>query len=94
MPILSKLTKEEIDTLTRRRTPNIDLSEYLRFLDNMNVGDWGSVTLNEGESRRVVKRRLTTAVRSRGWDIRYKPAGENRFYFRLQERNTEPRPRR
>jgi hypothetical protein len=85
MPQLERLTPEEVDALTTRRTPKIDLSEYTDFLTAMRPGDWGRITLN-GESQRTVKRRLTTAGKQMGVGIRYSTRGreEGRLLFHVK----------
>jgi hypothetical protein len=92
MPTFAKLTPEEVAALTRRsaRTqPDDRLAEYLEFLNDLKVGDWGRLTLEENESQRAVKYRLTTAGRLKGVRIRYQPSGEaNQLYFRLEPADT------
>ena len=72
MPKLEKLSPAEVEKLSRRKTRTQDLSEYINFLATLKPGDWGRVTLEPGDSQRVIKRRLTTASKQRGMSIRYK----------------------
>lgn len=86
MPRFEKLSENEVEKLKRRRTPALDLSEYLAYLDTLKPGDWGAVTLDEGESQRAVKRRLTAASKLKGKEIKYKykkgPEGQIIFEVR------------
>ncbi len=72
MPKLEKLSKEDVEKLRRRKTRTQDLSEYLSYLDKLKSGEWGRVTLEPGESQRAIKRRLTSASKQKGMDIKYK----------------------
>jgi hypothetical protein len=73
MPKLDRLSKAEVEALRRRRNRTQDLSQYLDFLSGLKSGDWGRITLEEGESQRAIKRRLTTASKQRGLNLKYKP---------------------
>ena len=68
MPTFTKLSQEEVEQLRRRRPQTQDLGEYLAYLDTLKPGEWGAVTLEEGETQRVVKRRLTIAAKQKGAD--------------------------
>lgn len=73
MPKMERLSSEEVERLKRRRSRTPDLSEYSKFLDGLKPGDWGRVTLAEGESQRAIKRRLTTASRDKNMALKYRP---------------------
>jgi|DewCreStandDraft_1066081.scaffolds.fasta_scaffold00011_188 hypothetical protein len=89
MPIFEKLSEEEVQKLRRRRSPTLDLSEYLAFLDTLGPGDWGAVTLKEGETQRAVKRRLTMAAKQKGWQLRYRRSPDGRIVFEVREAKQE-----
>lgn len=84
MPKFEKLSKAEIEQLTKRKAPVLDLSEYLTYLGTLKTGDWGAVTLAEGETSRVVKRRLTAAAKQKGMTIKYKKSEDNRIIFQVK----------
>ncbi|MBI4492873.1 MAG: hypothetical protein HY690_08790 [Chloroflexi bacterium] len=72
MPRLEKLSQAEVERLKRRKTRTQDLSQYFSYLSTLKAGDWGRVTLEPDESQRAIKRRLTTASKQRGVDIKYR----------------------
>lgn len=84
MPIFEKLSPEEVERLKRRRPPVQDLSAYLSYLDTLHPGDWGAIRLEDGESQRVIKRRLTIAAKMKGREIRYKRGEEGRIIFEVR----------
>ena len=81
MPTFAKLSQDEVDQLRRRRPQTQDLGEYLAYLDTLKAGEWGSITLEEGDTQRVVKRRLTTAAKEKGMTLKYKRAPEGQIIF-------------
>lgn len=84
MPRFQKLSAAEVESLRRRRVSKQDLSDYLTFLDTFQSGEWGSVSLQEGESQRAIKRRLTVAAKQQGKQIRYKKGEEGRIVFEVR----------
>ncbi len=84
MPTFSKLSKSEIEKLRNRRSAKVDLSEYLGFLGSMRPGDWGVITLEEGDSQRTVKRRLTTASKQQGKQVRYRKGDDGQIVFEVR----------
>lgn len=72
MPKLEKLSKAEVGRLKSRRPRSQDLNEYFPYLRGLKSGDWGRVSLESGESQRTVKRRLTTASKLEGMQIKYR----------------------
>lgn len=73
MPVLVKLSQDQIANLRVRKENSDDLAPYRDFIDDMQVGDWAELTpdTEAGENRRTVKRRLTVAARLAGFAIRY-----------------------
>ena len=97
MPELARvLTQEDL----RRAEPSsrLDLSPYLTIIDEVTSGGVGGVlTLEEGESQRAEKRRLSTAAKQRGYDLTWRKSqdGELRFVLaRPGEARPGGRPRR
>lgn len=84
MPKFSKLSKSEIEKLKARRSAKVDLSNYLSFLSSLRSGDWGVLTLDEGESQRAIKRRLTTASKQQGKEIRYRRSEQGQVIFEVR----------
>ena len=84
MPRFERLSAAEVERLRRRRVTTLDLSQYIAFLDTLRPGDWGAVSLEDGESQRVVKRRLTTAAKQRGWELRYRKTQDGRIIFEVR----------
>lgn len=85
MPHFEKLPESEVEKLRKRKTPREGLLDpYFAFLDTMNAGDWGTVALDDGESQRAVKRRLTTASKQRGMQIKYRKSDQGKILFELK----------
>ncbi len=84
VPTFEKLSEAEVQKLGKRRAPALDLSEYVTFLDTLKVGDWGRISLAEGESQRTVKRRLTMASKQRGVTVKYRRSPEGQVLFQIQ----------
>ena len=85
MPKFEKLSQEEIERLRSRRSSNQDLGEYVSYLDTLQPGDWGAVSLEDGETQRVIKRRLTVAGKRQGKEVKYKKGQEGRIVFEVRE---------
>lgn len=84
MPTFQKLSQEEVKKLKKRKTPTLDLSQYLSFLDALKTGEWGSVSLQENESQRAIKRRLTLAAKRQSKTIKYRKTQDNRIVFEVK----------
>ncbi|MBI4507735.1 MAG: hypothetical protein HY691_19570 [Chloroflexi bacterium] len=84
MPKFAKVPPAEVERLKRRQPTTLDLSPYVAFLETLKSGDWGTVTLEEGESQRAIKRRLTTAAKQKGIPIRYRKSKEGKIYFEVR----------
>jgi type IV secretory pathway VirB4 component len=83
MAKFEKLSKEEVERITQRK-PRIDISEYVNYLETLNPGEWGAVTLEEGETGRAIKRRLTIAAKQLGKNLRYRRSEDNRIIFTVR----------
>ena|SRR3989337_4418209 len=102
MPTFQTLTDADVQKLDQRRNNLEGLSEYLKFLDSLKEGDWGSVQLQGDESSRMVKRRTTVAAHSQGKEIRWRPGRTSNppaFVFQVmsaeqQSNGSRPRGRR
>jgi hypothetical protein len=84
MPKFEKLTASEVERLKKRRNATQDLSAYLSYLDTLKSGDWGALTLEQGETQRAIKRRLTMASKQKGIILRYKKGDEGRIIFEVK----------
>ncbi len=77
MPQFAKLTPAEVADLHRRRVEPVgDVRAYLTFLSNLEVGEWGRLLVDEGESPRTVKRRVRRVAELLRKQIRYRKAPE------------------
>ncbi len=79
MPRFEKVPEEAARQWGRRGVPSLDLSEYRAFLEELQPGEWGRITLAEGESQRAVKRRLTMAAKDLDKLLRYRRAPEGQI---------------
>lgn len=79
MPQFRTLSPAEVQQLTTRRLNLADLAPYMDYLETLQVGDYGEVTIGEGEKKQTVKRRTTLAAKQLGMAIKWK---------RSQDQNT------
>jgi hypothetical protein len=77
MPQFRRLNQEEIQEIVSKpsgRSP-IDLSEYVGFLKELQVGDYGEIEMEEDKNtpaeRKTTKRRMTTAAGTLNLELRY-----------------------
>ncbi|MPZ22870.1 MAG: hypothetical protein GEU28_04885 [Dehalococcoidia bacterium] len=85
MPKFSKLTDQEIERVKAHGAISAEDDRYLAFLRKCKPGDWGALMLEEGESQRSVKRRMTKAGRVTGLVVNWaKPSNNGRLIFHLQ----------
>lgn len=84
MPVFQRLSPEQIALFRSRRENQDNLEPYQEFLKGMKVGDWGTLAPDEGENRRVVKRRLTVAAKEIGLTVRYRQGGTEDDPVRFQ----------
>lgn len=66
MPEFRTLTPEEVEQIKTRRVNLADLEPYMDYLKSLQVGNFGEVTVGEGEKRHAVKRRTTVSVKQLG----------------------------
>jgi len=84
MPNFRRLTAEQIAALRSRGRPSaVDLTEYTEFLQGLDVGDGGEVTLGNDEKQRTVKRRLTRAATRANKRLRYRRSEGNAIRFEV-----------
>jgi len=84
MARFEKLSEAAIEEYRKRRAPTFNLQEYVAYLSTLKPGDWGAVILEEGESQRAIKRRLTIASRQQGMEIRYKRGETGKIIFEVK----------
>ncbi len=56
MPQFRSLSKEEVEARRKRRVNLADLYPYMDYLETLQVGDYGEVTVEDGESKQTIKR--------------------------------------
>ena len=81
MPRLLDLSPEELSDLTARQVI-VDLGDYERALDQIEQDPdvaGVEITPEKGESRALIKRRLTRAAHMRGKKLKYKRIGDDRL---------------
>ncbi len=85
VPHFDRLSDTEVVKLRRRKTPREGLlDQYFSFIDTLKPGDWGSIILENDDSQRAVKRRLTTASKQRGYTVKYKKSDSGKILFELR----------
>lgn len=84
MPRFEKLSEAEVESLKRRKPASLDLVQYLSYLDSLKTGDWGAVSLEQAESARAIKRRLTIAAKQKAMTLKYKRSSEGRIIFEVR----------
>jgi hypothetical protein len=84
MAKLVKVSHAEIERIEERSGPAADLGGYAAFLRALEPGDWGVVTLEEGENADEVKRQLTATAAREGKTIEYHPSEDNAVVFEVR----------
>ena len=84
MPTFRQLNAEELAQMRARRGPSVDLTEYSQFLQGLNDGEGGELVLGPNEQKRTVKRRLTTAAKRMGKEVRYRRTEGNHLRFEIR----------
>ena len=85
MPRFRTLSSSEVEKLKKRKAPRPDLlADYHTYLEGRKTGDWGAISLEQGESQRAVKRRLTTASKQRGVQIKYRTGDTGEIMFEIR----------
>lgn len=85
MPKLRVLTGEEAEKLKSRRGKPVDLTEYTNYLKELPVGTIGEASLEEWEKKPTVKRRITTAAKQLGKNVKYLRSDEKKLVFEIRE---------
>jgi hypothetical protein len=80
-PTFRSLSPVELAALRKGRGPSVDLIGYTDFIQSLQVGEGGQLTLDGDEQKRTVKRRLTRAALGR--DVRYRRSEGNTIRFEL-----------
>jgi hypothetical protein len=70
--------------------PRLDLQPYRGFLEDLTLGEGGILELEEGETQRVVKRRLSMAAAEQGASIKWRTAPAGQLRFQLIKPTKEP----
>jgi hypothetical protein len=84
MPQFRTLSKEEVAKIKSRRVKVADLYPYMDYLRTLQVGDYGEITVEEGESRQALKRRTTVAAKQLGMAIKWRRSqDENKLLFEV-----------
>ncbi len=83
MPDLRTLSPQEAAQMQSRRGRNVDLSQYIEHLRDLQPGQMGEATLVDGEKKATVKRRLTAAAKKLGKSLRYRRSGENSIVYEV-----------
>ncbi len=82
MPQLARVLREE-DLRGSGNTARMDLTPYIGLLETVRSQDGlgGMLTLDEGESQRTEKRRLSIAAKQQGYKLQWRKSqpGELRF---------------
>lgn len=81
MPTFRRLSREEIAARRPRLQTAVDLTDYLAFLEDLTPGMGGELALQEGESQRAVKRRMTMAGNRLGKKVRWRHSQEGTVRF-------------
>lgn len=84
MPTFYKLSEEEIAALQRHGKKPIDLIPYMDFIRGFKTGEWGALTLAEGENPRAEKRRVTMAAKRENKQIRWRKAENGTMRFEVK----------
>jgi hypothetical protein len=89
MPVVRKLSVEEVRTLEKRvkGQRKIIEEEYDSFLGEYGEGDYGEAELNPGENRVTVRNRLKAAAGRRDLELDFKRTKGNVLRFRVVSPN-------
>lgn len=95
MPVFERLSKQEIEMLSQRKTSSLDLGEYTDYLKGLKTNDWGAIKLGRGESPRSIRRRVTMAANGLGVNIQHvRNKDDDRVLFRMVEPGSGKRAKR
>ena len=86
MPELAQVLTET-DLKRGRAASQADLTPYIDIIDTLREqgGVGGVLSLDEGESQRTVKRRMSIAAKERGYQLTWRKAPEGQLRFVLAE---------
>ncbi len=92
MPQLARVLRED-DLRGGGQTSRMDLTPYIGLLETVRAqeGLGGMLTLDEGESQRTEKRRLSIAAKQQGYKLQWRKAGPGELRFVLAE-DGQPMP--
>lgn len=87
-----KLPDEEIEKLRERRRSRTGPSkrqlirdQYLGYVEPLKPGDWGELTLEEGENRNTVRARLHRAAGEAGVRLEFKRSRGDVMHFEVSK---------
>ena len=83
MPAFQRLSADQVALMRRPTRRGVDLAQYTEFLGDIERGEGGEITLDQGEASRVVKRRLTTAAKRMGKHLKYRRSGSGVVRFEV-----------
>ena len=91
MPELTTVLTEA-DLKRGRAAAQPDLKPYMDIIDNLREQDGvgGVLSLDEGESQRTVKRRMSIAAKERGYQLTWRKAPEQQLRFVLAAAGEAP----
>ena len=92
MPQLARVLREE-DMRGGTNTSRMDLTPYIGLLETVRSQDGlgGMLTLEEGESQRAEKRRLSIAAKQQGYKLTWRKSGPGELRFVLGQ-DGQPMP--
>ncbi len=92
MPQLARVLQEE-DVRGGANTSRMDLTPYIGLLETVRSQDGlgGLLTLEDGESQRTEKRRLSIAAKQQGYKLTWRKAGAGELRFVLAQ-DGQPAP--
>ena len=92
MPQLARVLREE-DLRGGTNTSRMDLTPYIGLLEAVRSQDGlgGLLTLDEGESQRTEKRRLSIAAKQQGYRLQWRKSGSGELRFVLAQ-DGQPMP--
>ena len=92
MPQLARVLRED-DLRGGGHTSRMDLTPYIGLLETVRAQDGlgGMLTLEEGESQRTEKRRLSIAAKQQGYKLQWRKSGPGELRFVLAQ-DGQPMP--
>ncbi len=71
---------------TRGAASTVDLTEYREFISTTPVGSGGEISIEEGDNRRAIKRRLTKVAHEANLDIKWRRTTNDKVLFEVEQR--------